>query len=119
MKKNFIIPWEIYPFDVMVCIGECHGDIIKRIEKTGYKLSDEEKEKLWMIGKGRTVMLEGGQIILRVNKSKMDGNFAHEIFHTVSFLMDRIGVKLTYDSEEAFAYAIQFLTNKIIKELNK
>src|SRR3990167_1462002 len=94
-KISFIISWELYPFDVMVSIGECQEEVVKRIERTGYRLNDEEKENLYMKGIGRTVMLLGGQTILRVKKPKMDGNMAHEIFHAVCFIMDRMGIKLT------------------------
>src|SRR3990167_6390434 len=113
MKKNFIIFWEIYPFEVMVSINEKHPDLVKRIEKSGYKLDEDEKEKLWMTGNGRTVMLKGGQTIMRLNK-KDYAILAHEVFHATCFLMDRIGVKFNDDCDETFAYAIEFLTRKIL-----
>ena len=118
MKKNFIISWEIYPFDVMVSVKEGHGDIVKRIEKTKYKLNEEEKEKLWIeeTNKGRTIMLRGGQTIIRLESLEHD-TIAHEIFHAVTFLMARIGVELSDKSDEAYAYAIEFLTKKIYKQL--
>lgn len=117
-KRNFIISWEIYPFDVLVSIGEEHADILKHIKKTGYELDDEEKEKIWMSGRGRTIMLKGGQTIVRLDTETPDV-IAHEVFHAVAFLMDKIKIKLTQDSDEAFAYAIEFLTKRIYKELIK
>ena len=126
MKKKtmFIVDNGTYPFDILVCIGSSHVEIKKRIEKTGYKLSQEEEDKLWMNGNGRTVMLLGGQTILRVDlikgKAKFHANMAHEIFHAVEFLFNRIG--LFYDlekSSEAFAYQIAYLTGSIYERLDR
>ena len=102
----------------MVSIGERHEEIVKNIEKSSYKLDDEEKEKLWMNGNGRTIMLRGGQTIIRLD-TKDFATLSHEVFHAVFFLMDKIKIQLTSESEEAFAYAIQFLTNKIIEKWKK
>ena len=112
----FVIGWVIYPFNVLVCVGEKQPNIIRRIERTGYKLNEEEKEKLWMSGTGRTVMLEGGQTVMRIDKVD-HAIIAHEVFHAVEFLMERIRIKLTYENDEAYAYAIQYLTNEISKQL--
>jgi len=38
---------------------------------------------------------------------------AHEVFHAVELLMDRIGCKLTDESSEAYAYLIGYLTKEI------
>ena len=116
--KNFIVSWKIYPFDVMVSVKERQEDIVKRIERTGYKLDADEKEKLWMTGQGRTVMLRGGQTILRLDTLK-HGVISHEVFHAVDFLMNKVGIKLTEESDEAYAYAIEYLTNEIYKNLKK
>ena len=74
-----------------------------------------------MTGCGRTVMLLGGQTILRLDivKSKPDfyACLAHEVFHAVEFLFDRIGLKLSDDSGEAFAYQMQYLTRSILEKL--
>lgn len=117
-KRNFLIHWEIYPFDVMVSFGEKQEEVVKKIERSKYKLSEDEKEKLYMSGRGRTVMLEGGQTIMRLDTKSPDV-IAHEVFHAVAFLMARIKINLTYDSDEAFAYAIEFLTKKIYANLIK
>lgn|SRR3990167_2014537 len=117
-KKHFIVSWEIYPFSVLVSIGEHQSKVVKIIEKSGYKLDDEEKEKLWMRGIGRTIMLGGGQTIMRLKNTKPD-IVAHEISHAVFFLMDKIGIKLSNSSDEAYSYAIQFLTKKINEQMKK
>src|SRR3990167_1835207 len=115
-KKHFFVSWEVYPFSVLVSIGEHQSKVVKTIEKSGYKLDEEEKEKLWMTGVGRTMMLQGGQTILRLKSTRPD-IIAHEISHAVFFLMDKIGIKLSNSSDEAYSYAIQFLTEKIYEKL--
>lgn len=116
-KQNFIIPYILYPFDVMVSIGETREEVEKRIEKN-YKLCDDERDAISLQGLGKTAMLKGGQTIIRVDRFE-HSVIAHEIFHAVSFLMDRISISLTRESEEAFAYAIQYLTKEIYKRAKK
>lgn len=108
---NFIIPWHLYPFDVMVSFKETDKQLFKKIEKI-YCLDDEEKELLKIKGNGRTVILAGGPTVIRLNNKDFP-IIAHESFHAVSFLMQKIGVK----DEEAYAYAIQYLTEEITNKL--
>lgn len=116
--KPFIANHGTYPFDVLVCIGSSDEEVFKELKKFGQNLSDEDKKILKCEGDGRTVMLEGGQTVLRVkiykDKAQMASYIAHEVFHAVEFLFDCI--KLKYDvntSSEAFAYQIAHLTRQI------
>jgi hypothetical protein len=123
MKKQiFIVDHGTYPFDVMVCIGRSHAEVVKSLSKRGYKLDDEETEKLWMSGKGRTIMLRNGATILRIDRFRRKADFYpflfHEIFHAVEFLFEKIGLKHDVEtSSEAFAYQIQYLTGSILEQL--
>lgn len=45
------------------------------------------------------------------------GFLVHELFHVTYAVMENIGVSLSEDSEEAFAYTIGYLTEKIIEML--
>jgi hypothetical protein len=121
MKKqiNFIVPLAVYPFDVMCSFGESDDKLKSAIQKYGGKWN-----KVMMISenaKGRTVVLNGGQTLLRLFKYPIDcedyGILAHEIFHAVDFLMRRINIKLTKKSDEAYAYLIGYLTEQIYKRL--
>lgn len=42
------------------------------------------------------------------------GVLAHEIFHAAMFVFQGIGAKLSADSEECFAYYIEYITNKVL-----
>lgn len=121
-KQRFILGQGTYDFEVMVSLGESHEAVCKAIEKKGYKLSEEETERLKMYGCGRTVLLKGGQIILRIkldkNRAKFIGCLTHELFHVVEFLFDVIGIKHDVStSSEAFAYQIGYLMENIYKRI--
>mgnify|MGYP001560151673 FL=1 len=118
----FVVDHGTYNFDILVCIEQEIQTIYDYIEKKAkYTLNDEEKEKLTMRGKGRTVMLEGGQTILQLNLKKSDcfqAYLAHEVFHAVEFLFERIGLKHDPEiSSEAFAYQIAYITGSIYEKL--
>lgn len=44
-------------------------------------------------------------------------DIVHECFHAISYTLRSRGIKLTDDSDEAFAYAIGFLTSEIFDNL--
>ncbi len=120
-KQIFIVDNGTYPFDTVVCIGVEVAEIEKYLKKKyDFDLSSEEKDALYMDGVGRTTQLEGGMIVLRLRDIKNDfyPNLAHEIFHSVEFLLSKVG--MIHDpnkSSEAFAYQIGYLTKKIYKKL--
>lgn len=121
--KNFILSWELYPFDVMVSVGETTDQVLKRIRRTSYKLTDEEVEQLNMgpTHKGRTVMLRGGQTILRLTRFNGDpdsvATLAHEAFHAVEFLFARIATTHRDEGEEPWAYALEWLMRNALIRL--
>lgn len=121
MKKPtprfYLIPGTIFPFDVLIAVST-HEEVMKYIENNKkYQLSDEEKEKLEMTGNGRTVILGGGQTIIRLKEQKTSlgidvCDLVHEIEHAVYFILERIGIKHNIDSDEVFAYYQAFLMRK-------
>ncbi|HQV54299.1 MAG TPA: hypothetical protein PLX17_02240 [Chitinophagaceae bacterium] len=122
-KLNFIIPLVIYPFDVMVSFGETNEEIDKHFKK--YNLSADDISMATITSKtvqGRTVMFSTNQTLIRLVKftgtPKDYGNLQHEIFHAVTFVMDRIGMKLVVEeSDEAYSYLIDYLTVEIYKKI--
>lgn len=116
MKKCFVVDHGTYPFDVMVCIGMSHDEVLSRLKKRGYEPDKDEADGIRMDGVGRTCMLKSGATVLQV-RTNNHGQIAHEIYHAVEFLFDRIGVKYKMTSSETWAYQIQFLTDEIYKKL--
>ena len=120
---NFIIPLVVYPFDIMVSIGETDADICRTLAKNGVSLPDQE---LILFAssttKGRTAMFSTNQTCIRLQrhpKSCIDyGILQHEIFHAASFILDRIGMTLHIGhSDEAYAYLIGYITTEIYKRI--
>jgi hypothetical protein len=121
-KQSFVVDNGTYPFDVAVFIGHSHKEICDFIEKRkNYKLSNDEFEILHRHGKAKTTMLKGGQTILQITNEVDDVKFkallAHEIFHAVEFLMEKIGSKYNIESGETWAYQIEYLTGSIYEKL--
>ena len=123
---KLLIPLVIYPFDIMVMMG--YSDEEVRHELSQYEGISEEDINLAMFKtyttKGRAVMFETNQTFLRIREipeTPLDYGFLqHEIFHAVTFVMHTIGMKLKIDySDEAYAYLVGYLTEKIYEEIDK
>lgn len=124
MKRahNFVLSWQLYPHDVMVSVGETEAQVLRRIRRTAYELTPDEIEQLSFKGRvGRTVMLRGGQTILWVQRFNGDpasvAVLAHEAYHAVCMLLERVGVAYSDSSDEAFAYALEWLMRTILARL--
>lgn len=117
----------VYPFDIMFSINETDKQFKKSIES---KLHPEHFDQFMtdtsipkmensIPGTARTVRLSSGQTIVRINHfentPQMHGVLAHEIFHAIEFLFRRIEIVLCNKSDEAYAYAIGYLTEQFYK----
>ena len=116
---NVIIPLVVYTFDVMLSIGQTNGELKKSLEK--YRCDWSDLLELSPTSLGRTVMTDSNHTIIRFTKwpetCQQYGTLAHEIFHAVDFIFKRIGITLSEDSDEAYAYMIGYLTEEIYKKL--
>lgn len=121
-QQSFKMDAGCYPFDVMVCIDMSDEEVFEKLNHH-VDLTDEEKItlKLEDIGKGRTVQLSGGQVVLRLVDMSLDEAhefIAHEIFHIVEFILGRVGISHDVNiSGEAYAYLIQHFTKQFYYEL--
>jgi len=123
MKKHFIIPLVIYPFDVFVSIGQGDKELRKLIRGNGSKEDMRLCFDLPETTLGRCVMMPSNCTLIRLfldrcDKGVLMGIIAHEVFHAVTLIMDRIGVTFGIGvSDEAYAYLIGYLVEKIFCEL--
>lgn len=121
--QNFIIPLVIYPFDIMVSVGQTDDELLKSVKQFGLNRNDiSEVLNLHETVKGRTLMLlETNQTFMRLKgkpKTTIEfGSLQHEIFHAADFILRKIGISLSADSDEAYAYLIGYLTEKIYEKL--
>jgi hypothetical protein len=122
MKKvkslNFIIPLVVYPFDVMFSFGQTDDELKKCLGK--YNVEWDENMKC--IGQGRFVMTAANQSLVRLynypESCEEYGSLQHEIFHAVTHVLDRIGMKFVLlKSDEAYSYLVGYLTTEVYKKL--
>lgn len=116
---NSIIDLHVYPFSIMLSVGQTHEQLCQSIQKL-YDLSDAENEllKLPPTAPGRCVMLDGHLTVIILknlpNNSSNFGTVSHEVFHATAFIMHTIGVELqVLKSDEAYAYLIGYITKKV------
>ena len=117
-KMNFIVPLMVYPFDVMASIGQSDGELKKDLAKYNIEWNDNFK----IVGKGRFIMTDKNQSLIRLlnypDTNEMYGFLQHEIFHCVTHIMNRIGMKFKlHTSDEAYSYLVGYLTEKIYDKL--
>lgn len=118
---NKIISIDIYDRDVMVHFGE-KKHLKARLSKIfGCEKSSEIVSMISGEEKGKSFLLPGGQMILYMPNLPKDIKglpvLAHEIFHIANYTLEKAGINLTSDSDEAYSYLIEFLTKKILAML--
>lgn len=114
---NKIIPIDIYNTDLLLVVGsteELKASLGEHLDAenadAAYKMMAEDiKENTT----GRTTLLGGGQVVLWLSNASREGVTAHEIFHAVCFIMEKVGIGFSDESEEAFAYLIGYVTDKV------
>jgi len=62
--------------------------------------------------------IDGKSPIIWMADTKDKGVVAHELFHTALNVMYWTGMELNSETEEAFAYEIQYLTNSFYNQIN-
>lgn len=119
-KLSCIINCEVYPFDVMISMGETDDELKTHLLKVNID-NDDHKLKATTIAKAVLFYNNTSLIRLRhIPETPRDfGTLAHEIFHVATFIMTEVGMQLNDDTDEAFAHLIGFLTERIYKKLNK
>ena len=118
---NFLIKWDLYPVNVVVSLGTSKKELLKFC-KGNISDSDYQYIKKMNFELGETIYLDDGQVILWTKdypKNNQDFSvLQHEIFHVVCFVMRTVGIKLSSNSEEAFAYLTGYYTKIIYEKLN-
>ena len=120
---NFVIDYVVYPFELMVSMGEDKEVFKKRLKKRlpedmRHEVEDEFCNTEFQ---AQTVMFSGGMTAVWFRECPIKASqyalIAHEVFHAVDFLFQRINIKLSNDSNEAYAYLLQYITEQIYKKL--
>lgn len=122
--KSAKIVLPIYPFEFMVSIGQTNDQLIKDFvkywnEPEFIELVKKDVEGMDYDYQGYFKMYKCQVGIFRFKKRPADGILVHECFHACHRLMDRIGQELTHESDESYAYLIQYIFEQIKSALKK
>lgn len=103
---------EPYPKKLFLVIDEPDAEVMMWFHKENddyrgiYKLPEEDE--------ARTIRTPKGNTVVRFSKfPECHGSIAHEAFHAAYSILDYVGMRLTDDSEEGFAYMVDYITRKI------
>jgi predicted membrane channel-forming protein YqfA (hemolysin III family) len=111
-----IIDCGVYPFEIMIFFGDKKKEIIKELKKYLCK-SDITYFKTVNLFAGKSIMFSSGQTLLYVNRIPENPNdyatLQHEIFHCACFVLERVGINYSNETDEAYAYLIEYLTKQI------
>lgn len=72
---------------------------------------------------GHMCMFDNGQSLIRLNRLPLSpmttAVLVHEIVHAVSKILRRVGIEHTEETEEAYTYAIQDVTERAFRKIDK
>lgn len=120
-KNSFHVKCEIYPLRLFCFFGS-REDLFKELERFVIK-KDLDEMKGFTYGAGKVIQYNNLDMILWMPIIPKDyshyGTLAHEIFHTVEYLFEIIGIEHHPKTSEAWTYMVQFVTTEIYKGLDK
>lgn len=128
-SQSFIIPLVLYPFDVLVSIGQTDQEFQRTLRRhlPPSCLKDLETDPVILnLGESnlaRTVNFETGhQTAIRFKKhpttTRDHGIIAHEAFHAAAFVLMRMSIPFEIGkTDEVYAYLLDYIVEKIYDRL--
>lgn len=123
-KALFLIDYKVYPFNLLVSVNQTKKELADSLVRSFKQGTPEEYINGPLAGDyaARTLGFEGGGYIIHFPNldecSECFGTIAHEVFHAVELLFDRIDIPHSRGvSSEAYAYLIGYITSEIHKNL--
>lgn len=112
----------MYDHDVLVYFG----DVLDVAGSLSEYLSKDEIIEFVSCMKGtfsgRTLQIPGKGTLIYMPEEPCDAKsfatLSHEIFHAAYLILQKIGVTCTDDSDEAYAYLIGYLTERILTSIS-
>lgn len=122
MKKVFkqleVAP---YPFPVRFCSGFSRKQCYSKLKKINERYAEELDTVNFLTCEGDAfyITFSNHYSLLFIDEADTCNYaiVAHEVFHAVYYIMNESGVKLSEDSEEAFAYLTEYLMKQIVEHL--
>ncbi len=106
---------EMYPIEGLVSVGQTDEQLIKSVELhwDEPKVVEQIKNKefaTFNVGTGALFIYFSCNIIMfRFKNKPLNDVIVHECFHATYQIMNRIGATLVDESEESYAYLIEYL----------
>ena len=118
MSQFKVIPVEIYTTDIVVSVGQTDDELYDELK---IRFTKEEFEHAYMTCLDKRsdacfVIKDGFPIIRFFDNDPDYGLIAHECFHAVYCILNSKRIELCQETEEVYAYLLQYLVNKIKKE---
>ena len=115
MNKGIkVIELGLFPYDIMVANCVSVADIKNTLKKFGQEMDIDAENHLGGNDLGYTIKLPSNAVLIYFPKKPTLGTIAHESLHAVWMILDTMGVEPSKQSEEVYAYVLEYLTNKII-----
>ncbi len=118
ISKEFrVIKMDLFPWDILFTVGTTEKEICDYfVKKCGFTPDAEEKSFLRIDNtnkQGRCVKFKNNAVLIWIRKRDL-GVLAHEAFHAVTAILETAGLKFSDSSDEAWAYAIEYVISKAI-----
>jgi hypothetical protein len=112
-----IVRVEIFTTDLVVSIGQTDNELYDELK---HRFTKEKFESSYMSSLDRRsdacfVVKDGFPVIRFFDENPDAGLIAHECFHAVYSILESKKIALCHETEEVYAYLIQFLVKEIIK----
>jgi len=114
-----VIPIEVFCTDILVSINQSDYALYNEVSS---KFTREEFDSAYDDWKSdaRTVTHSDGFVIVRFRNKigrdpRMIGLVSHESYHAAYSILSRIGIQPGYETEEVYAYLVQYIVTEILK----
>lgn len=131
-KQVFVLEIEPYSQQCIVCINGDFKDIEDKIKQSTSEASkgilkhiDDNRKEYDEVENKRGILFHqfpiGFAMLLKISNNWIEttGIISHESLHLTSYIMRRVGINLTEDSEEAYTYLQQNILTKILDKVYK
>lgn len=120
--KSFKLNLPIYPFEFIISIGQTNkqllADFVTYWNEPGYYEVVKKDVEHMDNDYHAYFKLYNCQVgVFRFKKKPTDAVIVHECFHAVHRIMKRIGQELVDESDESYAYLIEYLFDQISKNV--
>lgn len=128
--KFFILNVPIYNTQFIVSVDQTDSQFLKSVAKENLNLEPEViamglfgEEGTGHVTLGHVVNRQGYPVIFRLrgnpDSPKKIASMTHEVFHVVSKTLRNKGMTLVPESEEAYAYLLDYIVEQILERCKK